>query len=159
MTLTNNRAPLLINTKRCASFHHHMSIQSGVGVQKRLNGFLTSVTLTFDIWPWPFAWTSLLSLVITLENFMIIRWQKHCEKGAKVGQTDRQTNGQTDGRTDRKKCSKSCLVAAEKQSSDRGQQVNTIRKTPDSGTLVCSWRHLFEDRILGEPHHKEERLW
>ena len=26
---------------------------------------LTSMTLTFDLWPWPVAWTSLLSLVIT----------------------------------------------------------------------------------------------
>ena len=26
------------------------------------------VTLTFDLWPWLFAWTSLLSLVITPEN-------------------------------------------------------------------------------------------
>ena len=29
---------------------------------------LTSVTLTFDFWPGPFAWTSLLSMVIAPEN-------------------------------------------------------------------------------------------
>ena len=27
-----------------------------------------------DLWPWPFAWTSLLLLVITPENFMMIWW-------------------------------------------------------------------------------------
>ena len=32
------------------------------------------MTLTFDLWP--FAWTSLLSMVITPENFMMIWW--HC---------------------------------------------------------------------------------
>ena len=47
---------------------------------------LTSVTLTFNLWPWPFRWTSLLSMVITHENFMMIRRQEHCEKGV----TDRQ---------------------------------------------------------------------
>ena len=92
MTLKNNRAPLLSNIKLCASFHHHMWIQTGVTVRKRLNGVMTSVTLTFDLWPWPFAWTLLLSMVITPEYFMMMRWQKHCEKGV--------TDGQTDGRTD-----------------------------------------------------------
>ena len=85
----NNRAPLLSNIKLCASFHRHMWIQTGVTVRKRLNWVLTSVTLTFDIWPWPFAWTSLLSMVIPLENFMMIRWQEHSEKGVTDGQTDR----------------------------------------------------------------------
>ena len=33
------------------------------------------MTLTFDRWLWPFAWTSLLSMVITLENFMIWWWE------------------------------------------------------------------------------------
>ena len=86
MTLKKNRAPLLSNIKLCASFHHHMWIQTGVRVWKRLSWVLTSVTLTFDLWPWPFAWTSLLSLVI---NFMMIRWWEHSQKGV----TDRQTDG------------------------------------------------------------------
>ena len=34
---------------------------------------LTSVTLIFDLWPWPFAWTLLWSLVITPEHLMMIR--------------------------------------------------------------------------------------
>ena len=96
MTLKNNRAPLLSIIKLYASFHYHMWIQTRVTVRKRLSRVLTSVTLTFDLWPWPFAWTSLLSLVITPENFMMIRWWAHGEKGV----TDGQTDGRTDGRTD-----------------------------------------------------------
>ena len=96
MTLKNNRAPLLSIIKLYASFHHHMWIQTGVTVRKRLSWVLTSVTLTFDLWPWPFAWTSLLSLVITPENFMMIRWCEHSEKGVTDGQTDRQADRQTD---------------------------------------------------------------
>ena len=102
MTLRNNRAPLLIIIKLYAPFHHHMWIQTGVTVRKRLNWVVTSVTLTFDLWPRPFAWTSLLSLVITHENFMMIRWWEHSQKGV------------TDGRTDGLNHSQSCLVAAKK---------------------------------------------
>ena len=91
MTLKNNRPPLLSNIKLCAWFHHHMWIQTWVTVQKQLSWVLTSVTLTFDFWPWPFAWTSLLSLVITPENFLMIRCREHSEKG--TSQTDRQTDG------------------------------------------------------------------
>ena len=106
MTLKNNRAPLLSNIKLYASFHQHMWIQTGVTVRKRLSWVMTSVTLTFDLWPWPFAWTSLLSLVITPENFMMIRWWEHGEKGVTDGQTDRRTDGLNQ--------SYSCLVAAKK---------------------------------------------
>ena len=104
MTFKNNRAPLLSIIKLYASFHHHMWIQTGVTVRKRLSWVVTSVTLTFDLWPWPFAWTSLLSLVITPENFMMIRWWEHGEKGV--------TDGQTDGQTDGLNQSYRCLVAA-----------------------------------------------
>ena len=92
ITLKNNRAPLLSNIKLYASFHHHMWIQTGVTVRKRLSWVVTSVTLTFDLWPWPFAWTLLWSLVITPENFMMIQWWEHSQKGV----TDRQTDGQTE---------------------------------------------------------------
>ena len=61
-TLKNNRSPLPSNIKLYASFHHHTWIQTGVTVRKRLSWV---VTLTFDLWPWPFAWTLLWSLVIT----------------------------------------------------------------------------------------------
>ena len=96
MTLKNNRAPLLSNIKLCASFHHHIWIQTGVTVRKWLSWVLTSVTLTFDLWTWPFAWTSLLSLVITTENFMMIQSWEHSQKGVTDGQTDGRTDGQTD---------------------------------------------------------------
>ena len=96
MTLKNNRAPLLSIIKLYTSFHHHMWIQTGVTVRKRLSWVVTSVTLTFDLWPWPFAWTSLLSLVITPENFMMIRWWEHSQKGVTDGRTDRRTDGQTE---------------------------------------------------------------
>ena len=61
---------------------------------------VTSVTLTFDLWPWPFAWTLPWSNVITPENFMMIRWWEHSQKGVTDGQTDRRTDGQTDRRTE-----------------------------------------------------------
>ena len=88
MTLNNNRAPLLSNIKLCASFHRHMWIQTGFTVRKRLNGVMTSVTLTFDLWPWPFSWISFLLLVITPENFRMIGWLEHCQKGVTDGRTD-----------------------------------------------------------------------
>ena len=44
---------------------------------------LASVTLTFDLWPCHFVCTSLLSMVITPDDFMMIWWQKHCEKFVK----------------------------------------------------------------------------
>ena len=92
MTLENNRAPLLSNIKLCASFHRHIWIQTGVTVQKRLSGVMTSATLNSDLWPWPFVWTSHLLSVITLENCRMIRWWKHSEKGVTDRRTDRQTD-------------------------------------------------------------------
>ena len=100
MTLKNNRAPLLSNIKLYVSFHHHMWIQTGVTVRKRLSWVATSVTLTFDLWPWPFAWTLPWSVVITPENLMMIRWWEHSQKGV----TDRRTDGRTDGRTENTIC-------------------------------------------------------
>ena len=87
----------LRNINLYASFHHHMWIQTGVTVQKRLSWVMTSVTLTFELWPWPFAWTSLLSLVITLKNFVMIRWWEHSKKDVTYRQTDGRTDGQTAG--------------------------------------------------------------
>ena len=81
-----------------SSFMHHciaigqFKLESG-NAQIGAKFVLNSVTLAFELWPWPLACTSLLSMVITSENFMMIWWWKHCEKGV--------TDGQTDGR----KCS------------------------------------------------------
>ena len=104
MTLKNNRAPILCCFQLCAWFHCHMWNQTGVRVRKRLSWVLTSVTLTFDLWPWPFAWTSLLTMVITPENFMMIWWWEHGEKGVTDGQTDRRTDRQTDRQTENTIC-------------------------------------------------------
>ena len=100
MTLENNMAPLLSHIKLYASFHCHMWIQTGVTVRIWLNWVLTSVTLTFDLWPWHFAWTSLLSLVITPK---ISQWYDEgnmCKVHVKCKRCDRQTDGRTHGRTE-----------------------------------------------------------
>ena len=77
--------------------HHFVVIcEFKVMAQKRLSWVLTSVTLTFDLWPWPFTWPSLPSLIITPDNFILIRWREHSQKGV----TDRQAEGQTDRWTD-----------------------------------------------------------
>ena len=137
MTLKNNRAHLLSIIKLYASFHHHMWIQTGVTVRKRLSWVLTSVTLTFDLWPWPFAWTSLLSLVITPENFMMIRWWEHGEKGV--------TDGQTDERTDGLNQSYSCLVAAKNWCANQTQ-----------GSALPDLKALISPRGQACLHHQND---
>ena len=96
MTLKNNRAPFLCYFNLCASFHSHPWIQTEVTVWKRLSLVLTSVTLTFHLWPRPFARISLLALVNTPENFMTIRWWEHSDKGVTDGRTDRRTDERTE---------------------------------------------------------------
>ena len=91
MTLQNNKAPILSNIKPYASFHNHMWIQTGVTVRRQLGWVVTSVTLTFDLWPWTFAWTLSWSLWITPEHFMMIQWSEHSQKGVTDRQTDRKT--------------------------------------------------------------------
>ena len=90
MTLKTNRAPLLCYFKLCSSFRSHWWIQTGVTVRKRpiwvkFDVLFTCVTLTFDLWPWLFAWTSLLSLEITPENFVMIQWWEHSQQGKSEG--------------------------------------------------------------------------
>ena len=102
----NNRAHLLCYLKLCASFRKHMWIQTGVTVRKRLYWVLTSVTLTFDLWPWPLAWTSLLSMVITLK----ISWWSDDRNIVKKCVTDRLADRRTDGRTDRR--TERCVLRA-----------------------------------------------
>ena len=90
----NNEAPLLSNIKLYASFHRHIWIQTGVTVWKRLSGVMISVTLTFDLWPRPFAWTTCQSMVISSKiwgwyddrNIVKRVWQKD---GGTYRQTDR----------------------------------------------------------------------
>ena len=94
MTLKNNRAPLL-------SIFQAICIISSSYVNSNWRHIPETVKLgcdlcDLDLWPWPFAWTSLWSLVITPENFMMIWWWEHSQKGV----TDRQTDRRTDGRTE-----------------------------------------------------------
>ena len=72
MTFKTNRAHLLCPINLNASFNHNIFIQTGVTVQKRLNWGLTSVTLTFDLWPWPFSWKN-KSAQQGLINWLILR--------------------------------------------------------------------------------------
>ena len=81
-----NSVPLISNINLCASFHHHMWIQTGVTIRKRLSWLLNSVKLTFNLWP--FVWTSNLPLVITPENSMMISLWGHSEKSVTDGRTD-----------------------------------------------------------------------
>ena len=124
--------------------HHHMWIQTGVTVRKRLSWVVTSVTLTVDLWPWPFAWTLPWSLVITPENFMMIRWWEHSQKGV----TDRQTDGRTDGRTDRQ-TDRQTDGRSDRQTD--GQTENTIHRTAWS-QLKITTNHIVVDDF----YHKSQ---
>ena len=83
---------------------------------------LTSVTFTFVLWPWALAWTSLLSMVITPKNFVMIQQQEHSKIGV------------TDGQTDRQDCSQSCFVAAKNKTKnvcrmkEENLKVSNLRK-------------------------------
>ena len=133
MNWKNNRTPLPNNIKLSASFHLHMWIQTGVTVWKWLNRVLTSVTLTFDLWPGLFAWASLLSLVINSENFMMIWWWEHSEKSV--------TDGQMDWTVHRAAWSqlKSCIPGM-------GRPINMERKECES---IGSWKHCNSEFL---PH-------
>ena len=61
-TLKNNRTPLLCHVKLCVSSYRHMWIQTGVREPLTLTMDITSVNGNH-------SW-----------NFMMIRWQKHCQK-------------------------------------------------------------------------------
>ena len=144
MTLKNNRAPLPCCFHLCAWFHCHKWIQTGVSVWKRLSWVLTSVTLTFDFWPWPFAWTSHLSMVIIPENFMMIRWWEHGEKGVTDGWTDRRMDGRNQ--------SYSCLVTANNVAKSWNFQESyldthlkpwcKVPKNPSGGNFYARWPPL-----------------
>ena len=88
MTLKKNRATLLSNIKLYVSFHHHMGIQTGVTVRKRLSWVVTSVTLTFDLdllhGPYPGSWFYILKILWWYDDGNILK---------KVWQTDRRTDG------------------------------------------------------------------
>ena len=92
VTLKNNMAPLLSNIKLYASFHHHMWIQTGVTVRKRLSGVMTC---DLDLWP-PTLTFRMDITSVDGNNF----WKFHDDTDRnivkKVSQTDRQTDGRTE---------------------------------------------------------------
>ena len=47
------------------------------------------MTLTFDLWPWPFVCAPLWSFVITPDNFITIRWLRNNSKVWPTDRTDR----------------------------------------------------------------------
>ena len=73
-----------------SSFLHHFVDICKFKLQLQSGNAQFGSTMTSS-WPWPFAWTSPLSMVITPENFMMIRSQEHCQRGVTDRQTDRQT--------------------------------------------------------------------
>ena len=60
--------------------HRTLKYNRARKAQIRVKFLLSSLTLAFDLWLWLFAWTSLLSMIITPENLMMIRWQKQWKK-------------------------------------------------------------------------------
>ena len=112
MTLENNKTHILCYSKLWASFRSHWWIQTGVTGRKR------PILVKFDdflaVWSWNLTddlerqkgfypkqhqtlciiSSSLLSLVITTANFMMIRLWQHSVKVV----TCRQTDGRTEGR-------------------------------------------------------------
>ena len=78
VTLKYNRAPLLSNIKLYASFSWDVNSNWSYSPETAKMGY---DLCDLDLWPWPFAWTSLLSLVITPENFVRIRWWEHSQEG------------------------------------------------------------------------------
>ena len=153
MTLKNNRAPLLSNIKLYISFHHHMWIQTGVTVRKRLSWVVTFVTLTFDLWPWPFAWTLPWSVVITPENFMMIRWWEHSQK---VWRTDRQTDRRTENTIHRAAWSQlkniHVFCGLSILNSPMGTIANWLYAYPP-GLPPWRWRTFFRQNIKFQPFY------
>ena len=98
MTLKNNRTPLLSNITLFASFYHHISIQTGITVRKRLRWVLTFVTLTFDLWPLTLSFCMDITFVNSHnsrkfhDDMMRGTLWKKCHR-----RTDRQTDRRTDG--------------------------------------------------------------
>ena len=64
MTLKNNKAPLLSNIKLCASFHHHMRIQTGGTVRKRLKWVFNF----WHLWPWPLTLIFCMNITSVIVN-------------------------------------------------------------------------------------------
>ena len=112
MTLKSNRSHFLCHIKPCASFRHHMWIQTRVTVRKQLNWVLTSCDL--DLWPLTLIFCMDITLVNSNQSW---KFHDNTMRGTLSKRCDRQTtDGRTDRQTDGLNHSYSCLVAAKKSS-------------------------------------------
>ena len=82
-----------------SSFVHHFIATCEFKLELRFGNakisakfYSTSAIPTFDRWPWPFTWTSLLSVVLSVVNFMMIRKKEHYD----ICVTEKRTGGRTD---------------------------------------------------------------
>ena len=88
--LEKQYAPFSCHFKLCVSFLNHLWIHTGVMVRKCPNWSKICFDLSdLNLWPWPLAWTSLLSLVIISENF---RWFDDNNIMKRVWRMDGQTD-------------------------------------------------------------------
>ena len=76
--------------------YHALCIIPSPYVNSNWSYDLETAKLGFNLRPWPFAWKSLLSMVITPESLMTIRWWEHNEKGVTERRVDRRMDWQTD---------------------------------------------------------------
>ena len=108
--------------------------------------------LTSD--PWTFAWTSRLSRVITPDNFRMIRWQEHCQKGL--------TDGLTDGQTNKQKLEQ--LECLRSEDTPRHLMItNTIESCgiPSKNKVEWPWRYRSRSKVItcDTPSHASDHLY
>ena len=94
MTLKNNRAPLLLHFKLCASFRSHWWVQTWVTVRKRpiwvkFNDFHSRVISKFDAWPWKtighlfYATSSFVHHFVAINDFKLEIQSENAKFGSK----------------------------------------------------------------------------
>ena len=87
--LKSNGPPLLCYFKLCASFHSHMSFQTGVTVRKRpirvkIDDFFPVWPRKFDGWPWKtigllfYATSSFVHHFFAICEFKLELWSRNC---------------------------------------------------------------------------------
>ena len=98
VNLKNNRVPLPIYFKPCATFYGRLWIQTGVTVRKpkiwvKIGDFLSPATLKLDGWPWKTIWypfkatSSYESHLVALCEFKLKLWTGKAPIGAKFALT------------------------------------------------------------------------
>ena len=82
-----------------SSFVHHFIATCEIKLELRFGNaiinakfYSTSVIPKFDRWPWPFTWTSPLSAVMSVVNFMMIRKKEHYDISVTKKWTGRRTD-------------------------------------------------------------------